>query len=164
MVSWGFRAMSRNIRAMRRSFRTTGSFVRSPDVRRTLVDRLPTLSMGDSVRRRRSTAGSACGCSGRCRRRLRVVSVSLPRIERVSGKGVRDTRRAPALALVLIGAAGGFWGDGRRVVAVGVVLGTAAVGGSSGAASAFDLGLGLAAATVARLVSAVGGAVVGVEG
>jgi hypothetical protein len=114
MVSWGFRAMSRGLRAMSRSLRamcrsfgTTRSFVRSPDVRRTLIDRLPAVSVGDSVRRGRSTAGSACGRSGRRRRhRLRGVSVSHPRIERVPGEGVGDAGRALALTPALGGAAG----------------------------------------------------------
>jgi hypothetical protein len=146
--------------------RTPGSFVSTPDVRCTSIERLPAMRMCDGTRGRRSAAGSACGRSARRHRRclLRIVSVSHPMIERVPGKGVRDAGRAAMLALALRIAAGGFRRDGRRVVAVGVVLSTAAVGGSSGAASAFDFGLGLAATAVVRLVSAVRGAVVGVEG
>jgi hypothetical protein len=165
-------AMSRSLRAMRRSLRTAGLLTRTPDVSLTLVDRVPAMRMGDCVGRRRSTTSSACGRSARrcrrCRRRrrclLRVVSVSHPRIERVSGESVGDAWRVLALALALIGAAGRDHRWGRRVVAVGVVLSTAGGGGSPGAASALDFGLGLAATAVARLVSAVGGAVVWVEG
>jgi len=85
------------------------------------------------------------------------------RIERVSGKGVRDAGRALALTPAFGGAVGRDRGESWWVIVVSVVLSTAAVGGSSGAASAFDFGLGLAATAVARLVSAVGGAVVGME-
>ena len=75
-----------------------------------------------------------------------------------------DARRAFALALALGEAVGRDHRGGRWVVTVGVVLSTAAGGGSLGAASALDFGLGLAATAVARLVSTVGGAVVWVEG
>jgi hypothetical protein len=182
-MSWGIRAMSgsframsrslgamsRSLRAMRRSLRTAGHLTRTPDVSLTLVDRVPAMRMGDCVGRRRSTTSSACGRSARrCRRRrrclLRVVGISHPRIERVSGESVGDAGRVLALALALRGAAGRDHRWGRRVVAVGVVLSTAGGGGSPGAASALDFGLGLAATAVARLVSAVGGAVVWVEG
>jgi hypothetical protein len=155
-MGWG-------LRAMRRSLRATDCFTCTPAVSRTLIERFPAMRVCNGTRGRRSTAGPACGRSGRCRR-LRDVSVSHSRVERVPGESVGDAGRALALTLALRGAAGGFRGKSRRVVAVSVVLSTAALGGSFRAASAFDFGLGLAATAVVRLVSAVRGAVVGVEG
>jgi hypothetical protein len=76
--------------------------------------------------------------------------------------GVGDAWGALALALALVmgGAAGGHRGEGWWVVEVSVVL-TASGGGSFGAASGFGFTLGLT--VVARLVGAVGNAVVWVE-
>ena len=74
--------------------------------------------------------------------------------------GVDDAGRTLTLVLGLGGAGGRDWGESRRVVVVSVVL-SVGVGGSSGATSGFAFRLGLA--VVARLVGAVGEAVVGVE-
>jgi hypothetical protein len=75
MVNWSLRAMSRSFRAMIRrframcgSFRATGSFVRTPDVSRTRVERVSAVRVCDSTSRRRNTTGSARGCSALRRR------------------------------------------------------------------------------------------------